>query len=139
MRDLVWLPDIQAPDLRQLDRILADPIDGSSMLTPGVLHGPGCIPIPATSHDPRVYVLETSNAPGSMSPRHPKKQVEAALKRAERAGMRVDSPRAHWGVLYCPGDDQGRCPPFSINGSPRNPDNEARRIDRWVARCVHKP
>lgn len=73
-----------------------------------------------------------------MRSRHPKKQVEAALKRAEKAGIRVDTDRGHWGVLYCPGNKKGKCPPFSVNGSPKNPDNEARRIDRWVARCPHK-
>jgi hypothetical protein len=70
--------------------------------------------------------------------KHPKKQVEVALKRAETIGFRVETGRAHWGVMYCPGRSEGKCPPFSVNGSPKNPDNEARRIARFVARCPHK-
>jgi hypothetical protein len=73
-----------------------------------------------------------------MRARHSKKQVEAALKRAEAVGFRVETGRGHWGVTYCPGDDEGRCPPFSVNGTPTSPDNEAKRIDRFVARCPHK-
>jgi hypothetical protein len=73
-----------------------------------------------------------------MRTRHSKKQVEAVLKRAEAAGFRVETGRAHWGIIYCPGDVDGHCPPFSVNGTPTNPDNEARRIDRFVARCPHK-
>jgi hypothetical protein len=61
-----------------------------------------------------------------------------ALQRAESLGFRVQANRGHWGIVYCPGGAAGRCPPFSVNGSPRNAENEARRIDRFLARCSHK-
>jgi hypothetical protein len=70
--------------------------------------------------------------------RHPKKPVEAALRRAERDGFQVESNRGHWGIVYCPGNETGECPPFSVNGSPRTAENEARRIDRFRDRCPHK-
>jgi hypothetical protein len=73
-----------------------------------------------------------------MKPKHPKKPVEAALKRAESQGFRVETNRGHWGIIYCTGGEASKCPPFSINGSPRNAENEARRIDRFLARCPHK-
>ncbi len=73
-----------------------------------------------------------------MRSRHPKKQVEAALKRAEEAGFRVETGRGHWGRLTCPGGDLGKCPPFSVNGTPANADNETKRVGRFVARCPHK-
>lgn len=73
-----------------------------------------------------------------MRPKHPKKQVEAALRRAEAQGFRVAVNRGHWGVVFCPGSAAGKCPAFSVNGSPRSADNEAGRIDRFLARCTHK-
>jgi hypothetical protein len=73
-----------------------------------------------------------------MRAKHPKKQVEAALKRAEGQGFRVETGRGHWGVIYCPTSAEGKCPPFSVNGSPSSADNEAKRVDRFVARCDHK-
>jgi hypothetical protein len=73
-----------------------------------------------------------------LRPRHPKKPVEAALGRAENGGFRIEANRGHWGIIYCPGNESGRCPPFSVNSSPRIVENEARRIDRFVARCPHK-
>ena len=73
-----------------------------------------------------------------MRPRHPKKPVEAALKRAESQGFRVETSRGHWGIIYCPGGETGKCPPFSVNGSPRSADNEAKRVDRIITRCAHR-
>jgi hypothetical protein len=70
--------------------------------------------------------------------KHPKKPVEAALRRAEEDRFRVESNRGHWGIVYCPGSETGECPPFSVNGSPRIAENEGRRIDRFRARCPHK-
>ncbi len=72
-----------------------------------------------------------------MRSKHPKKQVEAALKEAEADGFRTETGRGHWGIVYCPGSDEGKCPPFSVNGSPSSADNEAKRVRRFVARCSH--
>jgi hypothetical protein len=70
--------------------------------------------------------------------RHPRKQVEAALRQAEMRGFRVETNRAHWGIVYCPGNRTGKCPPLSVNGSPRSADNEAKRINRYVDNCDHQ-
>jgi hypothetical protein len=72
-----------------------------------------------------------------MRSKHPKKPVEAALKRAESQGCRLETNRGHWGIVYCPSGAAGKCPPFSVNGSPRSAEHEARRIDRFLARCPH--
>jgi hypothetical protein len=70
--------------------------------------------------------------------KHPRKQVETALKQAESRGFRVETNRAHWGILYCPGNRIGKCPQLSVNGSPRSADNEAKRINRYVDNCAHR-
>lgn len=87
---------------------------------------------------PRRRCCEFPTASCIVRAKHPKKQVEAALKEAEEVDFRVESGRGHWGVIYCPGIREGKCPPFSVNGSPKNADNEGKRIRRFVARCPHK-
>ena len=74
-----------------------------------------------------------------MRDRHSKKEIEAALQEAEAAGFRVESGRGHWGVMYCPSTDPGdRCPqPLWIWSTPKNVDNHAKQIRRYVARCPH--
>jgi hypothetical protein len=74
-----------------------------------------------------------------LRPKHPKKDVEAALQEAEAEGFRVETGRGHWGVMYCPSTDpEDRCPqPFWIWSSPANSTNHAKQIRRYVARCTH--
>ena len=66
--------------------------------------------------------------------RHPKKEVEKALQRAEELGWKVITPAGHWGRLLC--SHENGCV-FSISGSPKNEQNEAKRILRKVRRCPH--
>jgi hypothetical protein len=72
--------------------------------------------------------------------KHPKKEVEEALQEAEDAGMIVEDKHGHWGVIWCPGEESDRCPrPFWIWSTPKNVQNHAKQIRRYVARCTHKP
>jgi len=73
-----------------------------------------------------------------MRPRHPKKEVEAVLKYAEGSGFTVLAPRAHWGILHCPGTRADHCIPRSISGTPRNPAGHAIDLRRYVDKCPHK-
>ncbi|MFI5621511.1 hypothetical protein [Streptomyces sp. NPDC051567] len=62
--------------------------------------------------------------------RHQKKDVEAALKRAEAAGLKVthNKNRHNWGlVLCCPCNDHVR-----ISCTPRNTGDEARKIYGFI-------
>lgn len=72
-----------------------------------------------------------------MRPRHPKKEVEAVLKYAESQGFAVLAPRAHWGILHCPGSRVDHCTPRSISGTPRNAAGLANRLRRYVDKCPH--
>lgn len=74
-------------------------------------------------------------------PKHPNKEVEAALAHAEARGWRIEPARGHaWGRMYCPwNDDECRCGEFciaSIWSTPRNPANHARQIRRVVDGCT---
>ena len=73
--------------------------------------------------------------------RHPKKEVEEALRHAESKGWRVEVGGSHaWGKIYCPYNDaECRCGEFcitSIWSTPRNPGNFARKVRRIVDNCV---
>ncbi|MDQ3758294.1 MAG: hypothetical protein M3394_10645 [Actinomycetota bacterium] len=70
--------------------------------------------------------------------RHPKKEVEQALRAAEARGWTVVlTPRGHrWGEMRCPYDGAGRCR-ISIWSTPRNPGNHAHAIGRGVRNCPH--
>ncbi|MFI5621673.1 hypothetical protein [Streptomyces sp. NPDC051567] len=64
--------------------------------------------------------------------RHQKKDVEAALKRAERAGLKVthDKNRHRWGwVVCCPCNDS-----VKVHGTPQSQGDEANKIDRFTER-----
>ncbi|MER7043297.1 hypothetical protein [Streptomyces jumonjinensis] len=64
--------------------------------------------------------------------RHQKKDVEAALKRAERAGLKVTHKQnGHdWGaVVCCPCNER-----VVVHCTPRSQGNEANKIDRFTER-----
>lgn len=69
--------------------------------------------------------------------KHPRNQVEHAIQYAERFGWRIEVNRAHWGIMYCPQDDRTGCK-YSVSGTPRNADDEAKRIYKAVDTCREK-
>jgi hypothetical protein len=69
----------------------------------------------------------------------PAKEILEAIRELEAAGWRVQiaSGRAHaYARAYCPGGPEG-CPPLTIYGTPRVPENEAAKMLRTLARCEH--
>jgi hypothetical protein len=73
--------------------------------------------------------------------RHPKKDVEEALRHVEEQGWRIEVGGSHaWGKMYCPYNDaECRCGEFciaSIWSTPRNPGNHARQLKRVVDNCL---
>jgi hypothetical protein len=69
----------------------------------------------------------------------PAKEILEAIRELEAAGWRVQiaSGRAHaYARAYCPGGPEG-CPPLTIYGTPRVPENEAAKMLRALARCEH--
>lgn len=74
-------------------------------------------------------------------PKHPKKEVEEALKYAEVHGWRVEVGGSHaWGRIYCPhNDSECRCGEFcitSIWSTPKSPGNHGKQIRRVVDNCT---
>jgi hypothetical protein len=73
--------------------------------------------------------------------RHPKKEVEKAIRHAEAHGWRIEVGGSHaWGKMYCPYNDaECRCGEFcitSIWSTPKNPGNHARQLQRVVDNCT---
>ena len=73
--------------------------------------------------------------------RHPKKEVEEAIRYAEANGWRVEGGGSHaWGRIYCPYNDaECRCGEFCITSSwstPKNPGNHARQLKRVIDNCT---
>ena len=73
--------------------------------------------------------------------RHPKKEVEEAIRHAEHNGWRVQVGGSHaWGKMYCPYNDaECRCSEFcitSIWSTPKNPGNHARQLKCVVDNCT---
>jgi hypothetical protein len=68
-------------------------------------------------------------------PRHPNKEVEAAVADAEARGWTVRM-LGHWGRLFCPRAGRDGCQ-VGVNGTPRDADVHARQIRRAVDRCPH--
>lgn len=74
--------------------------------------------------------------------KHPKPEVEEALRYAEEFGWRVETGRSHWGILKCPFFKDSKCNACAewcssgIWSSPRNPGTHARQIKRKVDRCM---
>ena len=69
-------------------------------------------------------------------PRHPDKEVEAAIADAEALGWRVKM-QGHWGRLYCPHADRSGCQ-IGIWSTPRNAGVHARQIRHRVDQCPHR-
>jgi len=73
--------------------------------------------------------------------RHPSKEIEAALRHAEASGWLVEVGGSHaWGKIYCPYNDSDcRCGEFCITsvwGTPKSPENFARKLRRVVDNCT---
>ncbi|HYG07138.1 MAG TPA: hypothetical protein VD865_12135 [Stenotrophomonas sp.] len=73
--------------------------------------------------------------------RHPKAEIEAAVRHAELHGWKIRAGGAHaWGRMFCPYNDDGcRCGEFcitSIWSTPSNPGNHARQLRRVVDNCA---
>lgn len=73
--------------------------------------------------------------------RHPKKEIEEAIRHAENHGWRIEAGGSHaWGRMYCPyADPECGCGEFcitSIWSTPRNAENHARQLRRIVDNCV---
>lgn len=71
-------------------------------------------------------------------PRHPKKEIEAAVQYAEGLGWEFVKCRGHvWGELYCPHHQRGGCI-RRVFSTPRNPERHARDIRHDVDCCPHQ-
>jgi hypothetical protein len=75
--------------------------------------------------------------------KHPKKEIEEALKHAESRGWVIKEGGAHaWGKIYCPfNDNECRCGEFCITSvwsTPRNPTNHASQLCRVVDNCARQ-
>ncbi|UHQ18169.1 hypothetical protein LVB87_07975 [Lysobacter sp. KIS68-7] len=75
--------------------------------------------------------------------RHPKPEVESAIRHAESHGWRIQVGGAHaWGRMLCPYDDAAcRCGEFCITGiwsTPKNPGIHGRQLRRVVDNCAHE-
>jgi hypothetical protein len=69
--------------------------------------------------------------------RHPKKEVEEAVQRAEARGWRVKLGSGHcWATLRCPRTERSGCQ-FIVFSTPRNPGNHAKRILQALDDCDH--
>lgn len=76
-------------------------------------------------------------------PKHPKKEIEKALRFAEQHGWRLLVGGAHaWGKLYCPYNDSDcRCGEFCITcvwSTPRNTANHAKALRKVVEKCARR-
>ena len=69
--------------------------------------------------------------------RHPNKEIQAALRFAKSKGWTViQSARGHcWGIIRC-AHGRGGCQK-SVWSTPRNPQNHAKSIRRFVNHCPH--
>jgi hypothetical protein len=63
---------------------------------------------------------------------HQDAPVRRVLKKLVQRGWTLKK-EGHWGRLYCPCDDH--CTTIPVGGTPKNPDQAARTIDRLAARC----
>ena len=79
----------------------------------------------------------------SNRPRHPDKDIEAAIAHAEELGWtgKKRTGKTHaWGLLLCPYNDNacrnGIFCQISIWSTPKNPQNHARDLKRHVDGCI---
>lgn len=69
----------------------------------------------------------------------PAKEILAAIGDLESAGWKIHytGGRAHaYAKAYCPGGS-ACCPPLTVYGTPRVPENEAAKLKRALRRCAH--
>jgi hypothetical protein len=70
-------------------------------------------------------------------PRHPNKEIEAAVAYAEARGWSWKKAAGHaWGRLLCVHHDRDGCQ-LSVWSTPKGPENHAKAIRRTVDRCPH--
>ena len=70
-------------------------------------------------------------------PRHPNKEIEAAVAYAESKGWTCELAKGHaWGHLLCPHHGRDGCM-IGVWSTPRNREGHARAIRRLVDRCPH--
>lgn len=68
-------------------------------------------------------------------PRHPNKEIEAAVAFAETHDWRWKKGKGHcWGRLLCPYEDRDGCR-ISVWSTPKSPANHARDIKALVNKC----
>lgn len=71
-------------------------------------------------------------------PRHPHKEIEAAVSYAESQDWSWIKVKGHaWGKLQCAYNDREGCTLF-VWSTPRVPENHARQLRRDINRCPHK-
>ncbi|MBI1237349.1 MAG: hypothetical protein GC188_11760 [Alphaproteobacteria bacterium] len=73
-------------------------------------------------------------------PRHPDKEIEAAVVHLEGFGWQWKKPgkSAHaWGRMLCPQHDRSGCQ-VSVWSTPRNAANHARQLRRAGETCAHQ-
>jgi hypothetical protein len=70
-------------------------------------------------------------------PKHPKKEVEDAVRYAEDQGWTFRK-MGHWGWMYCSHPDHADRCHVAVNGTPRNAGDHAGQIKRAVDRCPHR-
>jgi hypothetical protein len=69
--------------------------------------------------------------------RHPSKEIESAIRYAEKLGWTVELSNGHaWGRICCPRHTTEGCQ-ISIWSTPRVPEHHAKRIMKIVDRCDH--
>ena len=71
------------------------------------------------------------------TPRHPNKDIQAAVAYALERGWRLAKSNGHaWGRLFCPRGARDGCQ-IAVYSTPRNPTAAARTIRREVDKCPH--
>lgn len=76
--------------------------------------------------------------------KHPNKEIEEALKYAEKKHWRIENSKGHpFAQMYCPNvgckekcESNGKWCRVGIWSTPRNPANHARDLKKIVDRCI---